>query len=115
MFPSHVSQGWTDHETQLWKQALNGYILFCSLEINLLDDFDTNESIDNIAETEGLQYEGRAFIFGDVKQNLMKKGELASEIAKQSKIYRGFTVTANVKVDNNQECALLWIETIYSE
>ncbi|CAB3985902.1 cartilage oligomeric matrix -like isoform X1 [Paramuricea clavata] len=85
-----------------------------AVEINLLDDFDINESIDNIAETEGLQYEGRAFIFGDVKQNLMKRGELASEIAKQSKIYRGFTVTANVKVDNNQECALMWIETIYT-
>ncbi len=81
----------------------------------MLDDFDINEGMDNIVETEGLPYEGRAFAFSDVKQNLMKKGELASEIAKQTKIYRGFTVTANVKVNNNQECALLWIETTYSE
>ena len=85
------------------------------LEINLLDDFDINESMDNIAEVQGLPYEGRAFEFNDVKQNLMKKSELPSEIAKQAKVYQGFTVTANVKVENNQECALLWIETIYSE
>lgn len=81
----------------------------------MLDDFDISERMDNIAETEGLPFEGRAFEFSNVKQNLMKKGELASEIAKQAKVYQGFTVTANVKVENNQECALLWIETIYSE
>lgn len=90
------------------------FILFHFTEINLLDDFDISETMDNIVETEGLQYEGRAFTFSDVKQNLMKKGDLASEIAKQAKVYAGFSVTANVKIDNNQECALLWIESIYS-
>ena len=71
--------------------------------------------MDNIVQTTGLPFEGRAFEFGEVKENLMKKGKLASEIAKQTKVYQGFTVTANVKVKNDHECALLWIETIYSK
>ncbi|XP_028411214.1 cartilage oligomeric matrix protein-like [Dendronephthya gigantea] len=91
-------------------------LLSCkAVEINLLDDFEINEGMENIQETTGLQYEGRAFEFGDVKQDLMKKGKLPSEIGKQAKIYAGFTVTANVKIQNNQECALLWIETIYTQ
>ena len=109
---------WTDEHEKCQKQVVHiTSLTFLStfLEINLLDDFDINESMDNIAEVQGLPYEGRAFEFNDVKQNLMKKSELPSEIAKQAKVYQGFTVTANVKVENNQECALLWIETIYSE
>lgn len=89
--------------------------MFSLKEINLLDDFEINEGMENIQETKGLPYEGRAFEFSDVKKDLMKKGKLPSEIGKQAKIYAGFTVTANVKIENNQECALLWIETIYSK
>lgn len=90
-------------------------MLFLFPEINLLEDFDINGSLDNIVETEGLPYEGRAFTFTNFKQNFMKKGKLAREIAKQTKVYGGFTISANVKVENNQECTLFWIETIYSE
>ena len=81
----------------------------------MLDDFDIHEGMDSIVETEGLPYEGRAFQFGDVRENLLEKDKLSREIARQTKIYAGYTVTANVKVNNNQECTLVWIETIYSE
>ena len=86
-----------------------------AVEINLLDDFDISEGMDDILETEGLPYEGKAFTFGDVEENLLQRDKLAREIARQTKVYAGYIVTANVKVDNNQECALVWIETIYSK
>ncbi|XP_046865052.1 cartilage oligomeric matrix protein-like isoform X2 [Xenia sp. Carnegie-2017] len=84
-----------------------------AVEIDLLDDFKINENIENVVSTEGLLFEGRAFTFGEVKQNLVSRGKLAAEIAKQTKIYSGYTITANVKVQN-EESALLWIETTYT-
>ena len=79
-----------------------------------MDDFKINENIENVVSTEGLLFEGRAFTFGEVKRNLVSRGKLAAEIAKQTKIYSGYTITANVKVQN-EESALLWIETTYSK
>ena len=71
--------------------------------------------MDDIILTEGRPYEGKAFLFGDKKDDLLKKGELVNEIAKQVKVYGGLTVSANIKLDANQESTLMWIETIYSE
>ena len=83
------------------------------VEINLFDDFNLNENMQGIMETDGLPAEGKAFLFGDKKDDLMIKGELVNEIAKQAKVYADLTLSANIKIDPNQEGTLLWIETIY--